>query len=189
MVSPLVAAKMGTQVLGTATDLIVGGIQADMQRDAQKHRNTMSALSAAMSFNTVTLSEIDARDQAQALEKQIAIVSMQDKGNAEVNAAAAGVAGGSVDSVMRGLERSALNANYARMQSLENNLQSSGQDRKNITLGKIFNEDVAVIQSPSVGMALLGLGTGLVQTYNQNQPKGQQLQNRLSRVLLGKKGP
>lgn len=185
MVSPVVAAQLGNQALSAGTDFLLSDIQAKMQRDAQKHRNTMSSISAALQMNSITIAEAQALDQSRRVQKQIAIASMQDKGNAEVNAAAAGVSGGSVDSVMRGLERSALNANYARMRSLDSTLKARGQDRKNVTLSKIFNEDTTVFQSPSMGMALLGLGTKLVDTYNQNQPEGEGLANKLSTLLGG----
>lgn len=185
MVSPVVAAKLGNQALSVGTDFLLSDIQIKMQRDAQKHRNTMSSISSALQMNSITIAETQALDQSRRAQQQIAIASLQDKGNAEVNAAAAGVSGSSVDGVMRGLERSALSANYARMKSLDNTLKARGQGRKNVTLSKIFNEDTTVFQSPSMGMALLGLGTQAVSTYNQNQPQGEGLANKLSKLLGG----
>ena len=185
MVSPVVAAKLGNQALQAGTNFLLSDIQVKLQRDAQAHRETMADISAALQTNSITHSEVEALDQSRRLEKQIDIASMQDKGQAEVNAAAAGVSGGSVDKVIRGLERSALNANYARIESLENTLNARGQDRKNVTLSRIFNRDTTVFQSPSVGASLLGLGTTLVDTYNQNQPRGQGLANKLSKLLGG----
>jgi len=186
MVSPLLAAKLGTDVVGAAGNFILADTQVKMQKDAQKHREAMLGISSALQLNSVTKQEIDVRDSSIRLQQQISIASMQDKGQAEVNAAAAGVAGSSVDQVMRGLERSALNANYARMKSLKSNMQAAGDQRKNITLNRIAGRDTRVFQSPNVGMALLGLGTSLVSTYNNNQPEGDGLGNSLSRLLGGK---
>ena len=167
-----VYAKMGNQVIGAVSNHFLAKTQAKMQQDAQEHRNVMSSISAALQQNSVTHAEISTIDQATQLKQQIAVASIQDKGNAEVNAAAAGVAGNSVDQTMRGLERSALQANYARIRNTRSQMQAHGQDRTNITLSKIYGKDITVFQKPSVAMSLLGLGTTLLDTYNSNQPKG-----------------
>lgn len=165
-------AKMGNQAISAVSNHFLAKTQAKMQEDARDHRNVMSAISAALQQNNKTYDEIATIDQATQLKQQIAVASMQDKGNAEVNAAAAGVAGNSVDQTMRGLERSALQANFARIKNTRSQMQAHGQDRTNITLSKIYGKDVTVFQKPSVAMSLLGLGTQLLDTYNSNQPKG-----------------
>ena len=111
-------AQMGNKAVGVVSDHLLQNTQRKMQLDAQEHRNTMSAISAAMQSNNITREEINTQDSARRLKQQIDLASMQDKGNAEVSAAAAGVAGGSVDNTMRGLTRSAMQANYARIRKM-----------------------------------------------------------------------
>ena len=178
-------AQMGNKAVGVVSDHLLQNTQRKMQLDAQEHRNTMSAISAAMQSNNITREEINTQDSARRLKQQIDLASMQDKGNAEVSAAAAGVAGGSVDNTMRGLTRSAMQANYARIRNLDSQMQAHGNNRKNVTLQQVYNKDVQVFQKPNVGMALLGLTTDLVDTYNKNQPEGDRLANVASKLLGG----
>lgn len=180
---------IGVQAIGTVSDLMLQSTQRKMLQDAQEHRNVMSAISSATQFNNITVSEIQTLDASRRLKQEIDIASLKDKGNAEVSAAASGVAGNSIDNTMRGLQRSALNANYARIRNTESQMKAQGQARKNVTLQKIYNEDVQVFEKPNVGLALLGLATGAVNTYNKNQPQGQGLASVASKLLGGKGTP
>lgn len=182
-------AKMGNKAIGAVSDHLLASTQRKMQADAQEHRNTMSAISASMQRNNVTQAEINTQDNARRLKQQIDLTSMQDKGNAEVSAAASGVAGGSVANTMRGLQRSAMQANYARIRNVDSQMQAHGQNRKNVTLQQIYNKDAQVFQKPSVSTALLGLTTSLVDTYNKNQPQGQGLASTASKLLGGTGSP
>ncbi len=163
-------AQMGVQAFGAASNHFVSKTQAKMQRDMQEHRNTMLAISSSLRQNAVTNQEVEVRRQTVQAAEQISIASMTDKGNAEVAAAASGVAGNSVQRTMAGLERSALRANFARIENAQSAMSALGNERTNINLQQIYGEGTQIFQSPSVGMSLLGLGTSLINTYNANQP-------------------
>lgn len=157
------------------TDFIVGGIQADMQEAQQAHNNAMRRLSSAQQQNSMTLQEAQLQDKAARLGESLQIASMQDRGSAEVNAAAAGVAGGSVQMALLGLKRSAIQAQDARMRNLNSEMQAAQEQRNNIKLAGIVGEDISIIQRPSIGAALLGIGVGVLDVYDQNQPKGSKI--------------
>ena len=158
--------------IGARTEYKLGQIQADMTESTKAYTNTMRTIASNRAINNSTLAEVDAADANRRLEAQLQRTSLQDKGNAEVSAAAAGVAGGSVTSVLQGLRRGALQAQHARMRNFENVQRGADKERSNIRLANILGEDISVIQRPSAGMALLGLGTSLVDIYDKNQPKG-----------------
>jgi hypothetical protein len=157
------------------SDYMIGGIQADMQEAQQAHNNAMRTLSSAQQQNSMTLQEAQLQDKAARLGESLQIASMKDRGSAEVNAAAAGVAGGSVQMALLGLKRSAIQAQDARMRNLNSEMQAAQEQRNNIKLAGIMGEDISIIQRPSIGTALLGIGVSVMDTYDQNMPKGSKL--------------
>lgn len=157
------------------TDYMIQGVQADMQAAQQAHGNAMRSLSSAQQQNSVTLQEAQLQDKAARLGTSLQIASMKDRGSAEVNAAAAGVAGGSVQQALLGLKRSAIQAQDARMRNLSSEMMATQEQRSNIRLAAVMGEDISVIQRPSIGTALLGIGVNVMQTYDDNQPEGSKL--------------
>lgn len=151
-----------------------------MQKAAQAHRNTMNQMSGALRENSITQKQMQTQDQGVRLSQAIQTQSMQDQGSAAVSAAAAGVAGGSVKATMLGLRRSALNAHDARQRNSDSAIIALEEDRKNVKLATIMGEDISVLPdrvadvlpAPSAASALLGLASGLVDTYDNYQPKG-----------------
>ncbi len=151
-----------------------------MQKAAQAHRNTMNKLSGAVRQNAVTSAQIQTQDKGARLAQAIQTQSMKDQGAAAVSAAAAGVSGGSVRATMLGLRRSALNAHDARQRNSDSAIMALEEDRKNTSRAVIMGEDISVLPervadvlpAPSAASALLGLTTGLIDTYDANQPKG-----------------
>ena len=164
--------QAGIAGIGAFTDLAIGGIQADMAEASQAYSNTMRQLSAAQQTNAVVRSEAAAKDNAVRLGAELSKKSLQDKGQLEVSAAAAGVAGGSVSQAMLGLRRSAMSAQDARMRNLNAQLLGADQDKKNITLSAIYGEDISIITRPDPASAMLGLGVSVLDTWDNAQPKG-----------------
>lgn len=162
----------GNAAIGAWGELAVGGIQADMQEASQAYSNTMRNIAANQAINDVTQNEVMAGDANRRLEVQLQQSGLQDRGNAEVSAAAAGVAGSSVTSVLQGLRRGALQAQHARMRNFQSQERAADKQRGNIQLAAIMGEDISVIQRPSAGTALLGLGVTMVDIYDSNQPEG-----------------
>lgn len=152
------------------TGFLVAGEQRKLDQEMQRHRNSMLEISGSVQENQLTLSEIDTEKADRRLNQDIQQRAMADQASAEVNAAAAGVAGGSVDAVMRGLKRSALNAQQARIENTGNAFQSIGTQRTNLELSQIFQTDNTVLPKPSFASLLLGMGTAAYDAYKQTTP-------------------
>lgn len=178
--SGLMFAQMGLSAVQGWGQYQVASIQADMQEKMQEYQNTMSALSAAQSKNTITSNEVSVQDAsiraAEALQQQ----ALKQEGSAEVAAGAAGVTGSSTAAVMRDLKSSAARANKSRTDQLQAQYRAFGQERKNVNLAQIYNKDVSVIPRPSAASALLGIGTSLLNIYDSHQTPGNTLAARLS---------
>ncbi len=172
--------NMGMQIINAQTEYSIAKTQAEMQASSRAHRQTMAKISETVQLNSMTQNEIQLQDATRRAGQALQLASMTDKANAEVNAAAAGVAGGSIQSTMNSLERSALNANAARMANYRSADIASQEKRQGIKLQTIFNRDISPITMPSPSMALLGLGKSLIDTYNENQPEGSKTSNALA---------
>ena len=166
------AMQIGSAAFSAHTGLKTQQIQADMQESAQAYSNQMRSISAAQQINAVSQEEVAMGDASRRLEATLQQTSMQDKGVAEVNAAAAGVQGGSVDQALLGLRRSSVQAQHSRLRNLHSGLLASGKQKSNINLARILGEDVSIIQRPSTGSAMMGLGASLIDIMDSNNPDG-----------------
>ena len=167
--------KMGVAAIGGVTNYLVQGVQARMNESAQEFSNTMRKISSAQQLNAAARSTAQIQDKAVRLGQSMSEKSMQDIGSAEVNAAAAGVEGGSVDRALLGLRRSALGAQDARLRNRDSALLGVEQQKKGIRLAGIFGEDISVIPRPNPASALLGLGMQMIEIQDENNPDGYQI--------------
>jgi hypothetical protein len=165
---------INTAVSGLS-NYMLGRTQAKMKEAAQAHSNAMRRINTAQQQNTVTLQEAAIQDESTRMGTALQGQAIRDRGAAEVSAAAAGVAGGSVDQAILGLRRSAIQAQDARMQNMTAQLYATEQQRKNIRIAGVLGQDVSVIPRPSASAALLGLGTQLLGQWDDNQPKGSKI--------------
>lgn len=180
----IMAAQMGLAAISGIGDFMVSGIQADLQRATIAYQNTMNALSAARQKNAVTVNEIRTRDAGMRSEFDIQQAALQQEADAEVMAAAAGVAGNSVDYVMNDLRSSAAKAKYANRRNVNAQLVEMAEQKKTIDLNAIMGRNTQVIPKPSVGSMLLGVGTNLLKIYDSHQPEGQRVFDRLDGIKL-----
>lgn len=176
----LMYAQMGMAAVGAYSGYQQQKHDAKMQQLQQAYQNKMSDISKAFSLNTQTENEINVRDAGVRASQAIQIQSMQNKSSAIVGAAAAGVHGSSVNSAMRGLTRSKLQASEALNFKMKAQARSDLTQRRNIHLSAAFNRDVSPIGKPSAASALLGLGMSMIDIYDSNQPEGQQSTDRLA---------
>ena len=172
--------SMATQAVSAYGDYSTSKIQYRMDQAAREHKKIMGALSSAQQQNALTTAEVQTRDAGIRALRSIELQSLHTKSEATVNAAAAGVTGNSVDSSLQNLRRSALNANAARKASLISKFQGIEQERKNVRLSQIYGRDVSVSIPPNPTTALLGLGKSMLETWDQNQPEGMKLSDRLN---------
>lgn len=171
----LMLSQMGLSLAGTWGQFQTASIQADLQERIQAYRNTMSKLSAARSMNAITVNEARASDAATQADVLIQRQSMQDQAQQEVNAAAAGVKGNSVEMAARDLRASAGRARFAQKRQHHMQMTDLSNQRTSVAIGAITNQDVQVIPRPSVGSMLLGAGTNLLSIYDSHQPEGSRL--------------
>lgn len=164
--------QLGSAAFSAHSKLTVDNIQADMRQAAQAYSNEMRSMASAQQINAVTEAQVHEGDASQRLSATIQQRALQDRGAAEVSAAAAGVSGGSVDQAMLGLRRSAMQAQYARKRNLHSSQLSAASQKSNITQSGIMGKDVSVIQRPSVASAMLGLGASIVDIMDSNKPEG-----------------
>ena len=164
--------SMGISAISAIGDHQTRNIQAGMNAASQAYTNTMRKISTSQSLNAVTLQQAALEDKSKRLEATLQQQSMKDRAVSEVGAAAAGVAGGSVDQALLGLRRSALNAQNARMRNLESGLFAADKEKSNLRLAGILGEDISVMQRPSAASSLLGLGATLIDTFDNNQAEG-----------------
>lgn len=175
--------KLGTASVGAAVDFLVASEQAKMRRNAQRHNNTMRAIAAGNELKALEQKGTATRQAAARAILADSVVNMQDRAAAEVSAAAAGVAGGSAEAVMRDIERSGLLARSDRLLSHENAQRTIEQEKQNVQLNAVFGEDVGVVAKPSLASAVLGLGVTSVGIYDQDQPEGQKTSDVLAALF------
>jgi hypothetical protein len=171
----LMYSQMGLSAISGWGQFKTASIQADLQERIQAYRNTMSKLSAARSTNAITVNEVRAREAYTENDLLIQRTAMQDQSRAEVQAAAAGVSGNSVDAVMQDLKASAGRASYANTRQYNQQKAEMFEQRQSVALSAIMNQDTQVIPKPSVGSMLLGMGTNLLSIYDSHQPEGSRL--------------
>lgn len=171
----LMLSQMGLSLAGTWGQFQTASIQADLQERIQSYRNTMSKLSAARSMNAITVNEARASDAATQADFLIQRQSIEDQAQQEVDAAAAGVTGNSVEMAARDLKASAGRARFAQKRQHHMQMNDLSNQRTSVAIGAITNQDIQVIPKPSVGSMLLGAGTNLLSIYDSHQPEGSRL--------------
>lgn len=183
MSNTMMGLQLGFGALGAATDFLVASEQAKMRSNAIKHNNAMRAISAGEQLKALERKGTATKQAAARAMLADSIVNMQDRASAEVSAAAAGVAGGSVEAVMRDIERSALYQQGNRLDSHENAQRSIAQEKQNTRLQSVMGDDISVVAKPSLASSVLGLGISAVGIYDQHQPEGQKTSNVLDSLF------
>ena len=171
----LMLSQMGLSLVSSWGQYQSASIKAKLDERIQAYRNTISKLSAARSLNAVTVNEARASDAATQAYLMIQQQSMRDQARQEVDAAAAGVKGNSVEMAARDLRASAGRARFAKKQQYNQQMSDMGAQRQSIAIAAITNQDIQVIPKPSIGSMLLGVGTNLLSIYDSNQPEGSRL--------------
>lgn len=171
----LMYSQMGLSLVQGLGQYQSASIQAKLQQRIIDYRNTMSRISAARSLNAVTVNEARTRDTAVQSDVMIQQQAIQDQSRQVVDAAAAGVAGNSVDMIAKDLRASAGMAGFAQKRKLHQQMAEMGAQRQSIAIGAITNEDVQVVPKPSIGAMLLGAGANLLDIYDSHQPEGSRL--------------
>lgn len=167
----LMYAQMGMKALGTFSAFSADSHNSKMEKISRAYQQKMAGISAALQLNTQTANEIETKDALVRASVALDLTAMQDKAEAEVSAAAAGIAGGSVVGTMRGLMRSRLQAMQALRTQKQQQARANTQTRRNIAFSRVMGTDISPIGKPSAASALLGLGASWLEIYEKNQPE------------------
>lgn len=179
----LMYAEMGLNFAQGLSSFLIGGEQAKAARAMQRYQETLSALSAAASKNAVTLNEVEARDAAVNARIQIGTEAMQDVADFDVEAAALGVIGNSVEAGRRARDADAARARADVSSQLDSQLSQYSRQRKQIELDQIYGRDTSVIRNPSIGGLLLGTAASMTDTWERHNPTDRRISTRLARSM------
>lgn len=152
----MLAAQAGMAAISAGQSSAASEAQYKADKKWKKYQNTMLALSAAQTQNAITtnVTQTTLASATQALEIDKAV--MNQRGDAVVQAAAAGVGGGSVASSVRAVERSGAQAEYQRQEDLRNAYLGFDYERRNVAMQAKMGENTNYIPKPSSASSLLG---------------------------------
>jgi hypothetical protein len=177
----LMYAEMGLNFVSGLGKFAIGRTQAKVDAAIRKYKETMSALSAANSKNAITLNEISSQDQTTFARLSIQTAEMQERAAFDVEAAAAGVIGRSVDIGRVALEGDAARARTSLERQADQQRMQYGQQRKEIDLQRIYSADITPIQKPSLGATMFGLASSMIDTWDAHNPEDRRTSAFLSR--------
>lgn len=149
-------ASAGFNMAGGLFEFFGARKRAKYARKVQKYNNKMVRLSDANNQNAITVNAVQTVRQSARAALDIDIAGMEQEAEAAVSAATAGVAGNSVDAVMRNLSRSSAQAEYARKESLKAAYVSIDASRANSALSATMQQDTTHIQKPGIIPTIIG---------------------------------
>lgn len=142
---------LGLNIIGGIMDYNADMKAAKAKRAWQAYSNTMVSLSNALSQNVITDNTIMAEAQSAQAAIDIKRNNLLASASTEVQAAAAGTAGNSVERSMTMLNRNAAEAERNRQIQRENLLMGFDQQRVNSGLQAAMQKDYSYIPKPSFG--------------------------------------
>ncbi len=173
--------QMGMSALGAVSNYSAASHESKMQKISRDYQKAVSDISFRMQSNAITENDIEQRDAVTRASAALQITSLQDKASAEAGAAAAGVRGGSIDTTLRGIMRSGLQAKHAMRKKIEAISKATARERSNLRFSKVAGTDVSPIGKPSVASSLLGLGASMLDIWDSHQPEGKKITDRMAR--------
>lgn len=165
MVAPLLLAAMGMQMMGAIGQYQSDKAQNKAQRALQAYNNTMTRLSDSINQNAITTNSILALETSVAQGLQIKENAIDASAQVEVDAAAAGVTGKSVNRVMMDVMRNASERENERQINLRNAKLEADQQRLNSRMGAEMQQDYSYLPKPKIGTYLLKGAMGATKTY------------------------
>ena len=170
-----VMAQYGVDIASTITGFMNQRTEYKLQMALQKYRNQVVKAQASASRNRVLMNEVETRDASQRLGFALDRKAHTAEAKAEAAAAAAGIQGNNVDQQARRLRMSALEAQAARKEQTYQENRAHWEQRRDIAVSEALSKDIQVYDKPSVLSAAIGLGSKLLDTYNESLPEDQRL--------------
>lgn len=130
--------------------------KAKAQKKWQAYTNAMTNISNAMNQSAISQNESMAVEQSLMEAVNIQRGGILTEAKAEVQAAAAGVAGRSVNQTILDIQSNAAAKERARQINLENTLSGYAQQRTQSAFQAQLNQDYSFIAKPSASTALFG---------------------------------
>lgn len=177
----LMYAEMFTNVASGVAQYMVSREEAKLAASQRKYNRTMAALSASVARNVVTENEANLRDQSVFARLSIQAAGMQERASFDVEAAAAGITGNSIE-----VHRNQRTADEARArtsmerQALQQRRQF-GQQRTQIRMDEIRSRDISPLPQANLGAAMFNIAGGLIDTWNVHNPVDRRTTTALSR--------
>lgn len=163
--------QAGLGLASGITDFITKSREAKYREKLQAYNNAMVNLSNATNQNAITT------NQNAAIERSVVAGFQQERtrfttiAEAEVSAAASDTAGRSVNQTLYQIERSAEEAESARLSDLEMQVAGFDQQRVNSAVQASQQIDRSYIPQPNPVTAMLGMATDFYKVTKRYNPK------------------
>lgn len=177
----LMYADMGLTVLDSVAAYSSSKEQYKLEKSVQNYKNKMTALATAWALGTSTYNEARFTEADTLLQVDIQVQGMRDVAAFDVEAAAAGVIGNSVAAGRSDLLATEMRAQTSRARGARQQRIAFAQERKNLRIDSVFNEDVSTIRKPSALGAVLGTAAKLTDVWNEHNPESRTTTKALSK--------
>lgn len=156
-----------TSVIQGVGSYIVAKKQAADDKRWRDYNNAMTNLQNAQNQNTITTNENLAIERSAEQAYQIRKSEYITKASAEVQAAATGTTGNSVDMVLFDIGRNAADADAKRLMDLEAQVLGFNNQRVTSNMQTAASIDYRVTPTPSLTSSLLMTGADLTNQWNK----------------------
>lgn len=177
----LMYADMLMNTMGGIGQYLVSREDAKLAASQRRYNRTMSALSASVARNVVTENEAALRDQSVFARLSIQAAGMQERAAFDVEAAAAGIAGNSIEVGRAQRQADEHRARTSMERQAMQKRREYGQQRQQITMDEIRSRDVSPLPRANLGASLFNIAGGLVDTWNVHNPVDRRTTTTLSR--------
>jgi len=162
---------MWGQIGGAIANFITASREAQSKKEWQEYNNKMVNLQNGMNQNAITQNNSIARQVV--LNNRINLMRSTMVATAKVraNAAAAGVAGQSVENTVLGLNRNSTIAGHNQTIGLEREIAANEVKRIQSVLGASLQQDRSHIPTPNPMGLLAGIASGFTQGQQNQGPQ------------------
>ena len=174
-------AEMFMNAAGGIGQYMVSREDAKLAAAQRRYNRTMSALSASVSRNAITRNEADLRDQSVFARLSIQAAGMQERASFDVEAAAAGITGSTIETGRHQRTADEARARTSMERQALRKRQEYGQQRMQADLAQNQQRDVSPLPRANLGAAVFGIGQNLLSTWDAHNPIDRRVSTRIGR--------
>jgi hypothetical protein len=163
--------KAGLEFFSASAGYEADKAQYKAKKAWQAYSNTMVSLGAALNQNIITDNEIIARGTFAQEAFNIKRNKLEAEASVEVNAAAAGVKGRSVNQSLLDVQRKAAEKEHMRTIAFDNAMLGFRQQRVNTEMSAAAQKDYSFLPKPSRLGGLLQAGFNVYDLYGKMKSK------------------